>query len=195
MVLQLELVMPGLSQLDNIIARLGKIDPTAPRVHGGILFDPRRGIGGTPDAANIDYRGFQAYMRPAQFRGLTPPRSHPFDYVRDAIASGEPVGTPVVYVDRKPATWQATGHEGRGRMLSLEGISGDSLFPVGVHPNGEVRSRHLAPEDLFRRLLPERGGSGGLSPDLVIWQQQPYVRPGQEENPSVLRALMEMMPP
>ena len=189
--------MPGLNAIDDLIRRLGKVNPAAIRKHAGIAFDPRDGIGGVPDAANIDYRGFQAYMHPSQFIGLNPPRDadRTISHIRDVVDSGGSIGTPMLYVDKTPGGWAVRGHEGRGRMQTFNGIDQSALYPVAVHPYGEVRARHLTPEDLFQRILPDnRGGAQGTRPDLVIWQQSPFVRPGQEENPAVLNALREMLP-
>ncbi len=181
---------------DELISRLGAVNPATPRQHGPAQFDAMEGIGGVPDAGNIDYRGFQAYLYPSQFRLLNEPRDTsilPIDHIRNSMAAGEPIGTPMLYVDESPEGWRVRGHEGRGRMLALEEADPHSLYPVAVHPRGEIRARHLTPENLFTRLLPDRGGLRGTRPDLVIWQQRPYVRPGVEEQPAVHKALMELL--
>lgn len=188
-----------MGQLDALIARLGKVNPATPRVHGGFRFDPREGVGGVPDAANIDYRGFQAYLTPRQFLKLNEPRDLrqlPIAHIEQALEGGEPIGTPMLYVDRAPDGWQVRGHEGRGRMTAMRQYNSDALLPVAVHPYGEVRARHLTPEEIFGSIMPDKRFSAGLPtrPDLVIWQQQPYVRPGQENNRAVLQALQELLP-
>lgn len=183
--------------LDDLIARLGSVNPATPRAHSGVVFDSRKGIGGVPDAANIDYRGFQAYLFPSQFRRLNQPRDlevRPIDHIRSAIESGEPIGTPMLYVEKSPGGWTVRGHEGRGRMMAMEERDANALYPVAVHPYGEIRARHLTPEALFTKLLPDQYGDRATRPDLVVWQQRPYVRPGQEESPAVLRAIRELLP-
>jgi hypothetical protein len=188
-----------MGRMDDLIARLGKINPATPRVHGGIPFNAMDGLGGVPIAANIDYRGFQAYMTPRQFLKLNETRdvAHlPITHIEQALESGESIGTPFMYADRTPDGWRVRGHEGRGRMTALQKYDRDALFPVAMVPSGEVRARHLTPEEIFGSILPDQRAAAGIPtrPDLVIWQQQPYVRPGQEENQAVLRALQELLP-
>lgn len=188
-----------MGRVDELISLLGRIDPAAPRIHGGIPFNARDGLGGVPDAANIDYRGFQAYLTPRQFLKLNETRDLrqlPISHIEDALEGGAPIGTPMLYVDRTPEGWQVRGHEGRGRMTAIQQYNRDALMPVAVHPYGEVRARHLTPEEIFGRLLPDRRSAAGIPthPDLVVWQQKPYVRPGQEDNQSVLQALRELLP-
>lgn len=182
---------------DELIRRLGSVNPATPRVHSGVVFNPRDGIGGVPDAANIDYRGFQAYMTPRSFLDLNPPRDikhMPIDHIQRAIDAGEPIGTPMLYVDQTPQGWAVRGHEGRGRMTALERMSPDSLFPVAVHPYGVVRARHLQPEDLFKAITPDRrGGASSASVPMAIWRSKPYVQPGVTGD-SVLRVLRELLP-
>jgi len=190
----------GGSSLDELIARIGSVSAATPRRHAGIAFDPRSlTMGGTGDSANIDYRGFQAYMQPSQFRRVNPRRNvgdrpESDEYLRRAIDAGEPIGNPILYVRQKPGAWAVEGHEGRGRMLELARRNPSALYPVGIHPYGEVRARHLTPERLFDEILPDTGGWQSTRPDLVLWQNKPYVRPGQEENEAVLRALRELLP-
>lgn len=185
--------------LDELIRRLGKVDPSRPRMHSGVMFDSRKGMGGVPDGANIDYRGFQAYLTPKQFLELNPPRDpaplgRPITYINEALQAGQPIGTPMLYVDRTPEGWLVRGHEGRGRMLAMQDRAPDALFPVGVHPYGEIRARHLTEEDVFRRLLPDEGGLLGTRARMGVLQQQPYVRPGYESDERVLQALREFLP-
>lgn len=188
-----------MGRLDDLIARLGNVNPATPRVHGGIPFNARDGLGGVPDAANIDYRGFQAYLTPRQFLKLNEARDLrqlPIGHIEQALESGESIGTPMLYVNRTPDGWRVRGHEGRGRMTAMRQYNRDALFPVAVHPYGEVRARHLTPEEIFGTLLPDARAAAGIPtrPDLVIWQQRPYVRPGQEDSPAVLQALQELLP-
>lgn len=188
-----------MGRLDKLITRLGKVNPATPRVHGGIPFNAMDGLGGVPIASNIDYRGFQAYMTPRQFLKLNESRDirHlPVTHIEQALEGGEPIGTPFMYLDRAPDGWMVRGHEGRGRMMAIQQYNRDALFPVAMVPSGEVRARHLTPEEIFGRILPDQRAAAGIPtrPDLVIWQQRPYVRPGQEDSPAVLQALLELLP-
>jgi|LakMenEpi03Aug12_release.lakeMendotaPanAssembly.Ray.scaffolds.fasta_scaffold271077_3 hypothetical protein len=186
----------AVGQLDGLLARLAGYSTRSPRVHSGVRFNPADGLGGTPDAANIDYRGFQAYMTPAEFLGLNPARNYPYDHVQEAIRSGQEISTPMLMVDRLPKGegWKVVGHEGRGRMMSLAEQSPDSLFPVGVHPYGEVRARNLTPDDLFRAIKPEMDNSRSVAvPRMAILNKTPYVRPGLGDDEAVVRALLEML--
>lgn len=179
--------------LDDLIMRLGKVDPAQPRMHSGVLFDSRKGIGGVPDGANIDYRGFQAYLTPRQFLDLNPPRVSGITHINEALQAGQPIGTPMLYVDRTPEGWLVRGHEGRGRMTAMQERVPDALFPVGVHPYGEIRARHLTEEDVFRRLLPDKRGLMDTQPRMGVLQQQPYVQPGYESDERVLQAMRELL--
>ena len=188
-------VIHGGRRMDDLLSRLSGYSTATPRTHSGVLFQPGSGLGGVPDGGNIDYRGFQAYMRPGDFLGVNPPRpldQRPIDHIVSAIQAGEPIGTPMLYVRREGAGWGVKGHEGRGRMMALREIAPDQLFPVGVHPYGELRARHLSPDDLFLRIFPDAGGSSTASPSMAIWNQSPHVRPGMESDEAVLRALMEL---
>lgn len=184
-----------MGQLDALLARLGKYSTARPRSHAGVLFSPGSGLGGVPDGGNIDYRGFQAYMRPKDFLGVNPQRdldSRPIDHIRAAMEAGEPIGAPMLYVRREGDGWLVRGHEGRGRMLALHEMAPADLFPVGIHPYGHHRARDLTPEDLFLRILPDKGGRSGATPRMAILNQTPYARPGMESDEAVLRALMDL---
>lgn len=171
---------------DDLIARLGNVSATAPRAHAGVMFDPKNGIGGVPDAANVDYRGFMAYMHPKQFLQVNPPRDlaeRPIDHILEALDAGQPIGTPMLYVDRMPdKSWQVVGHEGRGRMMALGRRHPDALFPVAIHPFGEVRARHLSGDDTFAWLRPDK--TGGHLPTrgaLSILESNPRISPAEAD--------------
>ena len=175
-----------MGKLDRLIDLLGKLSSDTPRTHAGVKFDPQAGMGGVPDAANADYRGFTAYMRPKQFLQINPPRDlsqRPIDHILEAIDAGQPIGTPIVYVDRMPdRNWRVVGHEGRGRMSALQQRHPDALFPVAVHPFGEVRARDLAEEDAFAWLMPDK--TGGHLPSrgsAVLLNNQLRVSPADAE--------------
>jgi len=129
---------------------------------------------------------------------LNPPRDTsimPIDHITDAFGEGKSIGTPILYVDRTPDGWAVRGHEGRGRMMALQDRNPNALYPVAVHPYGEVRARHLTQDQLFSPLLPDpRGGLVQMRPSMAIWQRRPYVRPGKEDNPAVLQAIRELLP-
>lgn len=183
-------------KLADLLLALGNVDPRAVRKHAGIAFDPVNGLGASGDTANSAYRGFQTYMTPRQFLEANPPRNTPYDYVRDAIVSGEPVGTPIVYADRlDDGRWKVRGHEGRGRMSVLHDMSPDSLFPVAVQPTGWVRARHLDGDSVLRSLLPDdMGGVSQVSPRMSSWNGGLYVAPSSQEDEAVLRAIRELLP-
>jgi hypothetical protein len=172
-------------RLDELITRLGKLTSATPRSHAGVMFDPKGGLGGIPDAANADYRGFTAYMRPQQFLQINPPRDldeRPISHILEAMDSGQPIGTPIVYVDRMPdRNWRVVGHEGRGRMSALQQRHPDSLFPVAVHPFGETRARHLAADDAFTWLMPDKGGDLPARGAAVLLNNQLRVSPADAD--------------
>lgn len=183
--------------LADLLKALGRVDPNAVRKHAGVTFDPTDGLGASGDSANSAYRGFQTYMTPRQFLGVNPRRTTPSDYVRDAIAAGEPIGTPIVYADRLDdgKAWKVVGHEGRGRMAALDEFAPDSLFPVAVHPTGWVRARHLDDTSVLSRLLPDDGGGvSPVVPSMSSWSGGLYVRPEMQEDEAVLRAIRELLP-
>lgn len=193
--------MPG--YLDNLILRLGEVVAGAPRAHAGVQFDALKGIGGVPDAHNVDYRGFMAYMRPKQFLQINPPRDvseRPIDHILQAIDGGQPIGTPIVYVDKAArGGWQVRGHEGRGRMLALQQRHPDALFPVAVHPYGSVRARDLRPEEALDWLRQDTGGELPTRGAVSILGGRPYVQPSDAEffqkygqNPAIEDLLREL---
>lgn len=195
-----------MGKIDEIIQILGRLSSDTPRTHAGVRFDPQGGMGGVPDAANADYRGFTAYMRPKQFLQINPPRDlaeRPIDHILEAIDAGQPIGTPIVYVDRMPdRNWRVVGHEGRGRMSALEQRKPDALFPVAVHPFGEVRARDLAAEDAFAWLMPDKtGGHLPARGSAVLLKNQLRVAPADADflqrygtHPALEDLLRELAP-
>jgi hypothetical protein len=192
-----------MGRLDSLISRLADLSSATPRTHAGVTFDPARGIGGIPDAANADYRGYVAYMRPRQFLQINPPRDlneRPIDHILRAIEGGESVGTPIVYVDRGArGGWQVRGHEGRGRMHAMDQLAPDSYFPVAVHPYGETRARHLLPENALDWLRADEGGELPSRPALSILNKRPYVQPADAKffeeygaHPALQRLIEEL---
>jgi hypothetical protein len=192
--------------LDDLIQRVGDVVAGAPRVHSGVRFDSRAGMGGVPDAANVDYRGFMAYMRPKQFLQLNPPRdlsAQPIDHILSALDEGQPIGAPILYVDRaQKGGWQVRGHEGRGRMLALQERSPDALFPVAVHPYGETRARHLLPEDSLAWLNADRGGQLPTRGVVSVLNGSPHVRDLDAKflqehgrHPTLINLLRELQAP
>lgn len=170
---------------DELIARLGTVSGGAPRTHAGIRFDNAEGLGGVHDAANADYRGFTAYMRPSQFLQANPPRDlevRPIDHILEALDAGSPLGSPIVYVERRPdRSWQVVGHEGRGRMTALGQRHPDSLFPVAVHPLGWERARHLTPEDALNWMRQDSRGELPTRPVMSILKGGAVVQPSDAE--------------
>jgi hypothetical protein len=194
-----------ITRLDKLIQRVGEITAGAPRVHAGVQFDNTSGLGGIPDAGNIDYRGFMAYMRPSDFLQVNPPRNldqQPIDHILKAIEGGDPIGAPILYVDKNPkGGWQVRGHEGRGRMHALNQRSPDSFFPVAVHPYGETRARHLLPENALDWMRQDRGGELPTRAAIAILNNRPYVQPNRAESfsqygtyPALEQLLKELAP-
>lgn len=192
-----------MGRLDELITRVGSVVAGAPRVHAGVKFDSMKGIGGVPDASNVDYRGFMAYMRPQQFLQINPPRdtsARPIDHILSALDDGRAIGTPIVYVDRaERGGWQVRGHEGRGRMMALEQRHPHSLFPVAVHPYGAKRARDLSPEDALDWLRQDEDGYLPARAAVSILGGKPYVSPAdakffQEygQNPAIEDLLNEL---
>jgi hypothetical protein len=192
--------------LDDLIQRVGDVVAGAPRVHAGVKFDSLKGMGGVPDAANVDYRGFMTYMRPKQFLQINPPRdtaTRPVDHILAALDDGQPIGTPIVYVDRSnDGSWKVRGHEGRGRMLALQERSPSALFPVAVHPYGSKRARDLAPEDALSWLMPDEGGSLPARGSISILNRRPLAQASDAEfyqthgsHPAIADLLRELQQP
>lgn len=191
---------------DRLIGRLGELSSSTPRRHAGVLFDPVNGVGGSPDAANVDYRGFTAFMPPKQFLQVNPPRDlsvEPIDHLLHALDAGEPIGTPILYVDRTPDDeWQVVGHEGRGRMMALRQRHPDALFPVAVHPLGNVRARHLSEDDTFKWLRRDpRGGDLPARAAMSILSGTPRISPSDADfikrfdaHPAIEELIRELSP-
>lgn len=103
-----------------------------------VTFDRRLGspdvLGVTGNNKEIEYMGATVWLRPSEFQRLVPPRTDPFDHVREHVAKELPLGNPMLYldVDQESGVARVTGHEGRGRMLVTEETVGDQPVPVHV---------------------------------------------------------------
>lgn len=123
-----------------------------------IYFDPRNGLGAVPDTANVNYKGFVAWLTPHQFLCLNPLRQvSQKDLTRftAALQTGEAIGTPFLDVRHEEPfrgryVFRVTGHEGRGRMSALAAAGlGAVPIPVAIFVSGD-RARHLDPNMLYR---------------------------------------------
>lgn len=103
---------------------------------GKVTFDPRYGIGSTPNNEEIDYLGFVAYMKPSTFLKLAAkltvePTSMPF--MVQSIQDGKPIGNPSLNIEldtNMQSIARIVGHEGRNRCMAILTIQGDTEIPV-----------------------------------------------------------------
>jgi hypothetical protein len=138
---------------------------------GKVKFDNRKGLGSTPDNANVEYKGLVAWMTPSKFRqlALAADRSDTAGDLEKMMLSGEAIGTPTLYCDfdgdvEEPGEIKVKSHEGRARSDAFKAINGNIPMPVQLHFYGGIRARMLS-EDFIKTLhkqglLPERGVSG-----------------------------------
>lgn len=87
-------------------------------------------------------------------------------------------------------------------MSALNQRHPDALFPVAVHPFGEVRARDLAAEDALAWLMPDkRGGDLPARGSAVLLQNQLRISPADAEffqqygtHPAIETLLRELGP-
>ena len=133
------------------------------------LFDAKNGINGTPNSAEIEYRGFTLYMKPSEFLYLAASNSQlNGDFYSKQIENGNPLGYCELYVSPSGDGnfWVVDGHEGRNRCVAITKLFGDkNLIPVHIFPQA-CRNRSLTPGMLERPFIPESGSKKALSFDM-----------------------------
>ena len=146
----------------QLYAALSQIDPAKPFVREGIAYDSSDGIGATSNNRNVNYLGWTAWMTPFSFLKINPPRAASTQRLFDYIATGLPLGPPMLYVQQEETGWRVYAHEGRGRTAFIAQQAGDmSLMPVHVIPRGEfeIRAHDLEIPDVLLPFLPDKRGS------------------------------------
>lgn len=134
----------------------------------GVVIDNKHGVGSVPKNQDVDYFGIRVNMKPSVFLKLALPLKETkssLSMLINHVSLGGAIGAPFLNISLpqewlehnfdQPAT--VTGHEGRHRMLAIEGVFGDQ--PVETHlffPG--LRKRHLTDQiidELNRQLVNE----------------------------------------
>jgi len=129
---------------------------------GKVAFDNEKGMGATPNNANIHYLGFVINITPSEFLNLAAhgDRSGTAEQIVSKIKDRTPIGAPFLVIkynekafgQGEPLHVEIVGHEGRARMTAIRMVNGDSTkIPVHMMGRGELRARHLG-EHFFSEL-------------------------------------------
>jgi len=128
----------------------------------GPIFDPKNGVGATPNNANVDYMGMVRHMSADDFLHLASPLKNPrpghVEGLRDLIKSGRPIGNPFLETEWNEGDkrWDVKSHDGRHRSLAIKNLyGGHTQIPVHVFPRGGMRARHLTDEMRAAPYLPQ----------------------------------------
>lgn len=122
---------------------------------GKVTFSAAHGLGSVPFNQSVYYHGFVVEVRPSTFLRLALP--HEEERVAAAkklvqlVKEGYALGIPFLDIDLEDERFDAPkikGHEGRGRMLAVQMLNGDSSVPVHVMLRGGMRSRHITPHHI-----------------------------------------------
>ena len=120
-----------------------------------VIYDPKDGIGATPDQLSIEYFGFGVIMPSRVFAKLVPPLNNDIsaDYIielTEHIKDKCPIAPPLLIVDfmNGASTPKIVSNEGRNSVLAIQvynkslGKVDPKLF-VHIFPNRGMRARHL----------------------------------------------------
>lgn len=136
----------GTERLDYTLANF---DKRVAFCGGRIVFDSVKGVGSTPNNANVRYMGFGVLMAPKVFLRLTPsledrPRTRSLGYL-PTVAQDPGWGPSTLYVDRDSMT--VTGHEGRHRAMAFAELCAEPML-VHIFPRHE-RARNMTANRVF----------------------------------------------
>lgn len=136
----------------------------------GINYDNVNGIGNVPFNQSINYRGFSVMMSPEQFIQLVPSGAFDkggFDYIKEAIRTGQPIATPFLTLDMNGSYSEVVSHEGRNRIHAIRALySRDHPVMVQITVRG-IRARNLTIDmikSIQKRITPELRMSGIKGP-------------------------------
>lgn len=124
-------------------------------VVGKVKFDNERGLGATPNNANVLYMGAVGWMTPAAFRRLAhqADRSEDAKRLEDLLRGGNSTGCPFLDLsiernkEDKIVSIKIKGHEGRARSDAIAKINGANVaMPVHLFFRGGMRAHDLKPE-------------------------------------------------
>lgn len=147
---------------------------------GPIAFDNKNGLGNTPMGANIEYRGCVAFMPASRFLELALISSDADERAESMIAlmkEGQAIAAPflILTFEGEPKEvpvggFRVQSHEGRGRVVAIQRITGkpNFLIPVQLFFEG-WRARHLSREVfdvLDQGIVSERATRRLVQPDV-----------------------------
>jgi len=118
------------------------------------VIDNDNGAGRTPNNGNVDYLGIKVMMKPSVFLKLAATMTYKNDKklegLKKYIIDGGKIASPFLYVQLKRKDAILSGedakiitHEGRNRMLAVEGTVGDAAIEVHLFFAGDLRNRDL----------------------------------------------------
>lgn len=129
---------------------------------GSVYFDNHDGMGAVPDNRNVEYKGFVAMLKPADFLRLAAnhngQREQSAADLKQMIEGGYPIGAPFIDISlsdiEEGGFAVVLGHEGRARMLAILslardgklGLTSSSEIPVHFFLRDGLRSRHITDE-------------------------------------------------
>lgn len=117
---------------------------------GNVTFDNEKGLGATPNNANVRYMGAVAWMTPGTFRKLAAyaDRSDTAKELGQQLKDGKSIGCPFLQleVEREGSeikSVRVVGHEGRARADAVAAANGgEHTIPVHLFPV-HLRARDL----------------------------------------------------
>lgn len=128
-----------------------------------IKYDPKDGIGATPDNQEINYKGYVREITPDQFlKSAQAIESYPsLEVIKKKILNGEAVGNPTLYVkwNGGKGVWKTVMHEGRNRSAAIKSINPDEKMPVHIIPRGGMRAKDITPEMKNAPIISEEGNT------------------------------------
>lgn len=167
---------------ESVEATPGNVDGafTVGKVH----FDNERGMGSTPNGANVMYRGAVAWIKPSVFRKLAmaAERGKTAASFVELLKNNKSIAVPWLDIDvhgdtSNPEAVKVTGHEGRARADAFRMLNGDIPMPVQLQLVG-IRARHLSPE--FFAWVDEHGIQAERSSAVVKLDATRYFWDGKE---------------
>ena len=118
------------------------------------------GIGTVPAQRGEEYYGRYITMTPAEYLEKVPPVPYGQEtdwWMENQIRTGAKLANPFLEVTWKNNFWEATGHEGRNRMIAFQRLYGDRPVRVMLMFNEGLRARDVDDEMLKQWIKPQTG--------------------------------------
>lgn len=118
------------------------------------------GIGSVPAQQGEEYYGRYISLTPSEYLDKTPPVPYGREtdlWMESQIKIGTKLANPFLEVDWNGNFWEATGHEGRNRMIAFRRLYGDLPVRVMLLFNNGMRARDVSDEMLKQWIKPQTG--------------------------------------